>query len=177
MWELEHKKAERQRIDAFELWCWRRLLKSPLDCTEVKPVYPKGNQSWIFIGRTDVEAETPVLWPPDGKNWLIVKDPDSGNDWRQEEKGTTEVEMVGRHHRLDGHEFEQARNLGDVQGSLLCCSPWGRNELYTTEQLNRLLIHDCSWSSFAEIIDFSKAWTIILRNIIQMQVFKNGEKW
>ena len=97
------KKAECQRIDAFELWCWRRL-ESPLDCKEIQPVHPKGNQSWIFTGRTDAEAETPILWPPDVKNWLIGKDPDAGKDWRQEEKGMTEDEMVGWHHRLDGHE-------------------------------------------------------------------------
>ena len=98
------KKAERRRIDAFELWCWRRFL-SPLDCKEVKPVNPKGNQSWIFIGRTDAEAETPILWPPDAKNWLIGKDPDAGKDWGQEEKGLTEDEMVGWHHQLSGHGF------------------------------------------------------------------------
>ena len=88
------KKAECQRIDAFELWCWRRLFDSPLDCKEILPVHPKVNQSWIFIGKTDVEAETPILRPPDVKSWLIWKDPDAGKDWRQEEKGTTEDEMV-----------------------------------------------------------------------------------
>ena len=87
------KKAECQRIDAFELWYWRTL-ESPLDYKEIQPVHPKGNQSWIFIGRTDAEAETPILWPRDGKNWLIGKDPNAGNDWRQEEKGMTEDEMV-----------------------------------------------------------------------------------
>ena len=99
------KKAERWRIDTFELWCWRRL-ESPLDCKELQPVHPKGNQSWIFIGRTDAEAETPILWPPDVKNWLIGKDPDAGKDWRLEEKGMTEHKMVGWHHQLSGHEFE-----------------------------------------------------------------------
>ena len=99
------KKAEHRRIDAFELWCWRRL-ESLMDCKEIQLVNPKGNQSWIFIGRTDAEAETPVLWPPDAKNWLIGKDPDAGKDWMQEEKGTTEDEMVGWHHQLNGHEFE-----------------------------------------------------------------------
>ena len=97
------KKAECWRIDAFELWCWRRLLRVG---QEIKPVNPKGNQSWIFIGRTDAEDEALVLWPPDAKNWLIGKDLDAGKDWRQEEKGMTEDEMVGWHHRLDGHEFE-----------------------------------------------------------------------
>ena len=97
------KKAERQRIDAFELWYWEKTLESPLDCKEIQPVQPKGNHSWIFIGRTDAEAETPILWPPDAKNWLIGKDPDAGKDWRQEEKGTTEDEMVRWLHWLDGH--------------------------------------------------------------------------
>ena len=99
------KKVECRKIDAFELWCWRRHL-SPLDCKEIQPVHPKGDQSWIFIARTDAEAETPIFWPPDVKNWLIWKAPDAGKDWRREEKGTTEDEMVGMHHQLNGHEFE-----------------------------------------------------------------------
>ena len=101
------RKAEHQKIDAFELWCWRRL-ESPLDCKEIQPVQPKGNQFWIFIEKTDAEAEVPIFWPPDAKNRLIWKNPIAGKDWRQEEKGTTEDEMIGWHHRLDGHEFEQA---------------------------------------------------------------------
>ena len=105
------KKAEHQRIDAFELWCWRKTLESPLDCKEIQPVHPKGNESWIFIGRTDAETETPILWPLDLKNWLTGKDPDAGKDWGQEEKGTTEDEMVGWHHWPNGHEFEQAPEL------------------------------------------------------------------
>ena len=107
----------------------------PLDCKEIKPVYLKGDQSWIFIGRTDAETETPILSPPDAKNWLLGKDPDSGKDWRWE-KGTTEDKIVGWHHRLDGHVFEQAPGVGDGQGSLVCCSPRGRKELNTTEWLN-----------------------------------------
>ena len=103
---------------------------------ESQPVNPKGNQSWIFIGRTDAEAETPILWPPDEKNGLTGKDPDAGRDWGQEEKGTTEDEMAGWHHRLDGHEFEQALGAGDGQGSLACCSPWGHKESFMTEGLN-----------------------------------------
>ena len=99
------KKAECWRIDAFELWCWRRL-ESLLDCKEIKPINPRGNQSWIFIGRTDAEAETPILWPLDVTSQLLRKDPNAGKDWKQEEKGKTEDEMVGWHHRLDGHEFE-----------------------------------------------------------------------
>ena len=108
MYECESwtiKKTAHQRTDAFELWYWRRL-ESPLDCKEIKPVNPKGNHSWIFIGRTDPEAETPILWPPDAKNRLIVKDPDAGKDWRWEEKGLEEGEMVGWHHQLNGHESE-----------------------------------------------------------------------
>ena len=101
-WTL--KKAECRRMDAFELWCWRRLV-SPLDCKEIQPVHPKGNQSWVFTGRTDVEAETPIFWPPDAKSWLIWKDPDAGKDWRQEEKEMTEDEMIRWHHQLNGHEF------------------------------------------------------------------------
>ena len=100
-------------------------LENPLDSKETKPVNLKWNQSWIFIGRTDVEAKVPILWPPNAKNWRIGKDPDAGKDWRQEEKGTTEDEMVGWHHRLEGQEFEQALGVGDRQGSLSCCSPWG----------------------------------------------------
>ena len=101
-----------------------KTLESPLDCKEIKPVHPKRNQPWMFIGRTDAEA--PILWPPDAKSQLIGKDPDTGKDWRQEEKGTTEDEMVGWHYRLNGHEFEQASGVGEGQGSLAYCSPWGR---------------------------------------------------
>ena len=108
-------------------WCFwtvvlEKTLESLLGCKEIKPVNPKRNQCWIFIGRTDAEAEIPVFWPPDRKNWLIGKDPNVGKDWRQGEKGTTMDEMVGWHHRLNGHEFEQALGVGDGQGSLECCS-------------------------------------------------------
>ena len=99
------KKAEHWRIDAFELWCWEKILESPLDCKEIQPVHPKGTQPWIFIGRTDAEAETPILWPSDAKNWLNGKGPDAGQDWRWEEKGMTEDEMAGWHHHINGHEF------------------------------------------------------------------------
>ena len=131
------KKAECQRIDAFELWCWRRL-ESPLDCKEIQPVHPKGDQSWMLIGRTDAKAETPILWPPHVKSWFIGKDPDAGRDWGQE-KGTTEDEMAGWHHHLDGHEFEWTPGVGDGQGGLECCDSWGCKELEeldTTERLN-----------------------------------------
>ena len=112
------KKAEHWRIDAFKLWCWKRLL----DCKEIQPVHPKGNQSWLFIERTDAEA--PIVWPPEVVSQLIGKDPDAEKDWRQE-KGMTEDEVVGWHQQLDGHEFEQAPGVGDGQRGLVCCSPWG----------------------------------------------------
>ena len=121
MWELDYKENW-----APKNWCLERIPESPLNYKEIQPVHPKGNQSWIFIRRTDVEAETPVLWPPDVKSWLIWKDTDAGKDWSQEEKGMTEDEMVGWNYWLDGHVSEQALGVGDVQGSLVCCSPWGR---------------------------------------------------
>ena len=108
-----------------------KTLESPLDSKEIKPDNSKGNPPWIFIGRTDSEAEAPVLWSPDTKSWLIGKDPDAGKDWRQEEKGTTEDEKVGWHHWLNGHEFEQTPGDGKGQGSLACCSPWGHKKLDT----------------------------------------------
>ena len=150
------KKAERRRIDAFDLWCWRRL-ESPLDCKEIQPGNPERNQSWIFIGRTDAEAATPILWPPDAKNWLI----DAGKDWRQEEKGMTEDEMVGWHHQLNGHEFEQALAVGDGQGSLACCSPWGQKELNTTERLNWIKFVSTVICSFL-CTDFTKLHPLVL---------------
>ena len=113
-----------------------KTLESPLDCKEIQPVHPKGDQSWVFIGRTDVEAETPILWPPDVKSWLIGKDLDAGKDWGQDEKGTTEDEMVGWHHQLDGHEFGWTPGVGDGQGGLACCGSWGHKESDMTELLN-----------------------------------------
>ena len=134
MWQLDYKESW-----VLQNWCFwtvvaEETLERPLD-SKIKPVNPKGNQPSIFIGRTDAKDEAPILWPPDGKNWLIGKDPDAGKDWGQE-KGITEDEMVGWHHRPDGHEFEQALGAGDRQRSLVCCSPWGRKESDTTEQLN-----------------------------------------
>ena len=136
MWELDHKESR-----ALKNWCFwtmvlEKTLESCLDCKEIKPVHPKGNQSRIFIGRTDAETEAPILWPPDVKSQLIGKDPDAGKDWRQEENRTTEDEMVGWHHQLNGHEFEQVLGDGEGQGGLPCCSPWGHKESDMTEQLN-----------------------------------------
>ena len=125
MWELDHKESWAPKNWRFWTVALEKTLECPLDCKEIQPVHPKGNQSWIVIGRTDAEAEASMFWPTHAKNWLTGKDPDAGKDQRQEEKGTTEDEMVGWHHRLTGHEFEQALGVGDGQGSLACCSPWG----------------------------------------------------
>ena len=122
MWELDYKESW-----VLKNWCFwivvLKTLESPLNCKEIQPVHPKGNQPWIFIGRTDAEVETPILWPPDAKNWFIGKDPDARKDWGQEEKGMPEDEMVGWHHWLNGHEFEQIPGDSEGQGSLACCSP------------------------------------------------------
>ena len=120
MWELDYKESWAPKNWCFWTVVLWKTLENFLECKEIKPVNPKGNQSWIFMGRTDAEAETPILWPPDAKNWLIGKDPNAGKGWRQEEKGTTEDEMVGWHHWLDEYEFEQAPGVGDGQGSLVC---------------------------------------------------------
>ena len=136
MWELDHKESWEMKNWCFWTVVLEKTLEGSLDCKEIKPVNPKGNQSWIFIGRTDTKAEALILWPPDAKNWLISKDPDAGKGSRQEDKGTTEDEMTGWDHRLDGPEFEQAPVVGDGQGNLVCCSPWGHKESDTTERLN-----------------------------------------
>ena len=136
MWELDHKESWAPKNWCFWTVVLEKTLKSHLGCKEIKPVILKGNQSWIFIGRTDAEAETPMLWPHDTKNWLIGKEPYAGKDWRQEEKGITDDETVGWHHWLDGHEFEQPLRVGDGQESLMCSSPWDHKELDMTERLN-----------------------------------------
>ena len=132
MWELDYKESW-----ALKNWCiWTvvlgKTLETPLHCKKIQPVHSKDQSLRVFIGGTDAEAEAPIFWPPDAKKWLI-KDPDAGKDWRQEEKGTTEGEMVVWHHWLDGHEFEQAPGVGVGQGSLACCSPWSHEESDMTE--------------------------------------------
>ena len=142
MWELDCEESWVPKNRCFWTVVLEKTLESPLDCKEIQPVHSKGDQSWVFIGRTDAETETPTLWPPNIKNWLIGKDPDAGKDWRQEESGTTEGEMVGWHHWLNVGEFEQASGVGDGQGSLACCSPCGCKGLDTFEWLNWMKLKD-----------------------------------
>ena len=136
MWELDYKDSWVSNNWCFWTVVLEKTLESHLNCKEIQPVHPKGNQSWIFIGRTDTKAEIPILCPPDAKSWFIWKDPDAGKDWGQEEKGTTEDEMVGWHHQLNGHDFGWTPGVGDGQGVLLCCNLGGRKESDKTERLN-----------------------------------------
>ena len=136
MWELDYKESWALKNWYFWTVVLEKTLESPLDCKEIQPVHTKGYQSWVFIGGTDDEAETPIFYPPDVKSWLIWKDPDAGSDWEHKEKGTTEDDMAGWHHRLDGHEFEWTPGVGDGQGGLACCDSWGCKELDMTERLN-----------------------------------------
>jgi len=136
MWELDCEESWAPKNWRFWTLVLEKTLKSPLDCKEIQPVHSEGDQSWVFFGRNDAKAETPVLWPPHAKSWLIGKYSDAGRDWGQEEKRTTEDEMAGWHHQHDGCGFEWTLGVGDGQGGLVCCHPWGRKESYTTEQLN-----------------------------------------
>jgi len=145
MWELDYKQNWVPKNWCFWTVVLEKTLESPLDFKEIQPVNLKGNQSWIFIWRTDTAAETPILWPLDVKNWLIWKDPDAGKDWKWEEKGMREDEMVGWHHRLNGHESEQTPGVGDGQGGLACCRLWGHKESDRTEWL-KWLTENCSFS-------------------------------
>ena len=149
MWELDNKEGWVLRNWCFGTEVLEKTLESPLDCKEIQPVYPKRNQSWLFMGRT--EAEAPILWPPDAKSWLIKKDPDAGKDWRQKEKGTTEDEMIGWHHQPNGHEFEQALGDGKGQGSLVCCNPRVHKESDSTEWMSN--DKGLTWLSYSSGIE------------------------
>ena len=136
MWDLYCEESWAPKNWCFWTVVLEKTLESPLDCKEIQSVYPKGDQSQVFIERTDAEAETPILWPPHVKNWLTGKDPNAGKDWKQEEKGTTKDEMAGWHHRLDAHEFEWIPGVGNGQGGMACCDSWRHKESVTTERLN-----------------------------------------
>ena len=147
MWELDCEESW-----ALKNWCFwtmvlEKTLESSLDCKRIQPVHSKGDQSWVFFGRTDAKAEPPVLWPPHAKSWLIWKDPDAGRDWGREEKGMTEDEMAGWHHQLDGQEFGWTPGVGDGQGGLACCDSWGHKELDTTQRLNWTELKDPLYSA------------------------------
>ena len=152
VWELDYKESWVPKNWGLRAVVLEKTLESPLDCKEIQSVNPKGNQSWVFIGRADTDAETPILRPPDAESWLTGKDPDARKDWRQEEKGMTEDEMFGWHHWLNGHEFEWALGIGDGQGTLACCSPWGCKELDMSEQLN----WDLNWNMCKSLLYFGK---------------------
>ena len=147
-----------------------KTLENPLDCKEIQPVHPKGDQSWVFIRRTDAEAETPILWPPDAKSWLIGKDPDAGKDWGQEDKGTTEDEMIGWHHWLNIDESEQTSEVGDGQGGLACCGSWGHKELDTTEGLNWIELNHQGCSSIWLVLNPGPFKHVILWTLSQFQL-------
>ena len=144
MWELDYKESWAPKNWCFWTVVLEKTLESPLDYKDIQQVHPKGNQSWVFIGRTDVEAETPILWTPNVKSWLIQKDPDAGKEQRQEEKGTTEDEMVGWHHRLNGHGFGWTLGVGDGQGGLACCSPWNRKQTQLSDWI------ELNWTEWTE---------------------------
>ena len=146
----------------------KKTLQSLLNCKEIQPVRPKGDQSWVFTGRTDVEAETPILWLPDAKSWLICKDPDAGKDWGQEEKGMTEDEMVGWQHRLNGRGFRWTSGVGDGQGGLACCGSWGRRESDTTEWLNWT---ELNWRLRIELCEIGTLWRAFCLSRVKLQLW------
>ena len=164
IWELDYKESWVPKNWCFWTVVLEKTLESPLDCKEIQPVHPKGDQFWVFTGRTDAEAETPILWPPAVKSWLTWKDHDAGKDWGQE-KGMTEEEMAGWHHQLKGHEFGSTLGVGDEQEGLACCSPWGRKQSDTTERLNwteldECWVHWCCWINVVNCKYFTDVWII-----------------
>ena len=184
MWELDCEESWAPKNWCFWTVVLEKTLESPLDCKGIQPVYPKRDQSWVFFGRTDAEAETPVLWPPHAKSWLIGKDCDAGRDWGQEEKGMTEDKMAGWHHRLDGHEFEWTLGVGYGQGGLVCCDSWGCKESDTTEQLNWTELPLYKWQAKTQYKD--SLWNIHWKpstkyehNIKSMFLLQSGKitKW
>ena len=188
MWELDYKESLVPKNWCFWTVVLEKTLENPLDCKEIQPVHPKGDQSWVFIGRTDAEAETPIFWLTHAKNWLIGKEPDAGRNWGQEEKGTTEDEMAGWHHWLNGHGFGWTPGVGDGRGGLVCCSTWGLKESDTTEGLNWteyvcvlfLYLQDTLqilFSYFASYLNVKKEWCfrIVNNNLKEAEVIKVTE--
>ena len=186
MWELDCEEGWEPKNWCFWTVVLEKTLENPLDCKEIQPVHPKGNQSWVFIGRIDAEAETPILWPPHTKGWLIGKNPDAGRDWGQEEKGMTEDEMAGWHHLFYGHEFGWTPGVGDGHRGLGCCDSWGRKELDTTEWPNwtewEWSFFPCSWSQKESFQDFTIEYdasyrpvlvtdTVLLRKVNQLYIY------
>ena len=165
MWELDCEESWAPKNWCFWTVVLEKTLESPLDCKQIQPVHPKGDQSWVFIGRPDAEAESSILWPPDVKSWLIGKDPDAGRDWGQEEKGMTEDEMAGYHHGLHGCESEWTLGVGDGQGGLAFWDPWGHKESETTERLNwtelKMLLLSQLQSSWGQILTDGSVHSII----------------
>ena len=165
MCELDYKESWAPKNWCFWTAVLEKTLESPLDGLVIQLVHPKGNQSWILIGRTDAEAETPIFWPPDVKNWLIGKDPDAGKDWGQEAKGMTEDEIVGWHHQLDGHLFEWTLGVGDEQGGLVGCDSWGHKELDTTERLNWT---ELNWYTLLGILHELRCYYLLINKRIKI---------
>ena len=165
MWELDCEESWAPKNWCFWTVVLEKTLESPLDCKQIQPVHPKGDQSWVFIGRPDAEAESSILWPPDVKSWLIGKDPDAGRDWGQEEKGMTEDEMAGWHYQLHGCESEWTLGVGDGQGGLAFWDPWGHKESETTERLNwtelKMLLLSQLQSSWGQILTDGSVHSII----------------
>ena len=162
MWELDCEENWAPKNWCFWTVVLEKTLEHPLDCKEIQPVHSKGDQSWVFIGRTDAKAETPILWPPHETSWLIGKHPDAGRDWGQEEKGTTEARW---HHWLDGHESEWTLGVGDGQGGLACCNSWGRKESDMTKRLN--------WTDSYEMESYSIGWYFFL-HFTQLVIYTNS---
>ena len=162
MWELGYKESWVPKNWCFWTVVLEKTLESPLGCKEIQPVHPKRNQTWIYTGRTDAEAL--ILWPPDAKSWLTGKDPDAWKNWRQEEKGTTEDEMVGWHHPLNGHEFEWTPGVGDGQGDLACCSSWGHKESDTTEWLDWTELNWSSQYTFPFLTKVLPRWQVLFQH-------------
>ena len=174
MWELDYKENWEPKNWCFWSVVLEKTLESPLDCKKIQPVHPKGDQSWVFIGRTDVEAETPILWPPHAKSWLIWRDPDAEKDWGQEEKGTTADEIVGWHHQLNGHEFGWTTDVGDGQGGLVCRGSWGCKESDATERLTwywKIIHYFHNWG-----VGYFFSWRIGSRDTTQDLSNKNKKQ-